>query len=72
MQNEAEERDSRVSKSLPVRNIFLVSCLFSMGNNNYCVLLRDKEWLLSSFSISPLDLPLKPDLFVAKHEPFWG
>ena len=23
-------------------------------------------------SISPLDLPIKPDLFIAKPQPFWG
>lgn len=37
-----------------------------------CAFQYDKEWLLSGFSISPLELPLKPDLYIAKHEPFWG
>ena len=37
-----------------------------------CVFGYDKEWLASGFSISPLDLPLKPELFVAKEQPFWG
>lgn len=37
-----------------------------------CAFQYDKKWLLSGFSISPFDLPLKPDLFVAKAEPFWG
>ncbi|MEG0519350.1 MAG: type II toxin-antitoxin system HipA family toxin, partial [Bacteroidales bacterium] len=32
----------------------------------------DKNWVVNGFSISPLDLPLKPDLFIAKPEPFWG
>jgi serine/threonine-protein kinase HipA len=41
-------------------------------DNQKCVFQYDKEWLLSGFSISPLDLPLKSDLFVAKSEPFWG
>ena len=37
-----------------------------------CVFRYDKDWLSSGFSISPLDLPLKPDLFVASEQPFWG
>ena len=41
-------------------------------DNKLCAFQYDKEWLLSGFSISPLDLPLKPELFIAKPEPFWG
>ena len=41
-------------------------------DNRQCAFQYDKEWLLSGFSISPLDLPLKPELFIAKPEPFWG
>jgi len=41
-------------------------------DGHQCAFQYDKAWLLSGFSISPLDLPLKPDLFVAKPEPFWG
>ena len=41
-------------------------------DNQQCVFQYDKAWLLSGFSISPLELPLKPDLFIAKQEPFWG
>lgn len=41
-------------------------------NNRQCVFQYEREWLLSGFSISPLELPLKPDLFIAKPEPFWG
>ena len=37
-----------------------------------CVFRYDKEWLATGFSISPLDLPLKSDLFVAPEQPFWG
>lgn len=37
-----------------------------------CVFRYDKEWLATGFSISPLDLPLKSDLFVAPERPFWG
>ncbi len=32
----------------------------------------DKSWLVDGFSISPLELPLKPGLFVAKPHPFDG
>ncbi len=32
----------------------------------------DKSWLAEGFSISPLELPLKPGLFIAKAHPFNG
>ena len=41
-------------------------------DNRCCAFQYDKEWLISGFSISPLDLPLKSSLFIAKPEPFWG
>lgn len=45
----------------------------SMTNNNHvCAFQYDKKWLSSGFSISPLELPLKSGLFIAKPEPFWG
>ena len=37
-----------------------------------CVFSYDKEWLVTGFSISPLNLPLKSDLFIAPERPFWG
>jgi serine/threonine-protein kinase HipA len=37
-----------------------------------CAFRYDKEWMATGFSISPLDLPLKPDLFIAHARPFWG
>ena len=37
-----------------------------------CAFQYCQEWLLNGFSISPIDLPLKPDLFIAKQHPFWG
>lgn len=40
--------------------------------NRLCVFQYDTEWLKSGFSISPLDLPLKSDIFIAKPEPFYG
>lgn len=49
-----------------------VGCLSMTHDNRLCVFQYDKEWLIDGFSISPRDLPLKPDLFIAKAEPFWG
>lgn len=37
-----------------------------------CVFQYDKLWIANGFSISPLELPLATDLFIAKPEPFWG
>jgi len=39
---------------------------------NRCVFEYAKEWLLNGFSISPLELPLKPEQFIAKEYPFYG
>lgn len=45
----------------------------SMTPDTHCCAFQyDKSWLATGFSISPLDLPLKPGLFIAKPEPFWG
>lgn len=41
-------------------------------DNQLCVSQYDKDWLVNGFSISPLDLPLKLGLFIAKQEPFQG
>lgn len=41
-------------------------------DNRRCVFQYDKTWLVSGFSISPLELPLKPDLFIAEATPFYG
>ncbi len=43
-----------------------------MLDSQRCAFQYDKEWLLNGFSISPLKLPLSPDLFIANPEPFWG
>ncbi len=45
----------------------------SMNHDNArCVFQYDKDWLASGFPISPLDLPLNSDLFIADPQPFWG
>ena len=49
-----------------------VGALTMTPDNRRCAFQYDKEWLVSGFSISPLDLPLKSDLFIAQPEPFWG
>jgi len=49
-----------------------VGSLSMTPDNRLCAFQYDKSWLANGFSISPLDLPLKPNLFIAKPEPFWG
>ena len=49
----------------------LVGCL-TMGTNDTCLFQYEKEWLDSGFSISPLKLPLRADLFEADYLPFQG
>lgn len=41
-------------------------------DNRLCVFEYDKSWLVDGFSISPLELPLKPGIFIAKPQPFYG
>lgn len=42
------------------------------ADNRLCVFEYDKAWLADGFSISPLQLPLKPEIFIAKPDPFRG
>ena len=49
-----------------------VGTLSMTPDNRLCAFQYEKDWLANGFSISPLELPLKPDLFIAKPEPFWG
>lgn len=41
-------------------------------DNRLCVFEYDRRWLTEGFSISPLELPLKPGIFIAKPHPFSG
>lgn len=41
-------------------------------DNRLCAFEYDREWLLDGFSISPLELPLKAGVFMARHLPFAG
>lgn len=49
-----------------------VGTLSMTSDNRLNVFEYDKTWLADGFSISPLELPLKPGLFVAKFLPFYG
>lgn len=42
------------------------------SDNRLCVFEYDKSWILDGFSISPLELPLRPGVFIAKPQPFYG
>ncbi len=42
------------------------------ADGKVCTFEYDNQWLASGFSISPLELPLKPGLFIAKATPFNG
>lgn len=46
--------------------------LMTMGTNNTCLFQYGKDWLSTGFSISPLKLPLKADIFEAPYLPFYG
>ncbi len=49
-----------------------VGTLSLTPDNKLCAFEYDKEWLAGGFSISPLELPLRTGLFLAKPTPFNG
>lgn len=49
-----------------------VGSLSMTPDKRLCAFQYGKDWLARGFSISPLDLPLKPGMFISKPEPFWG
>lgn len=49
-----------------------VGTLSLTPDNRLCAFEYDSRWLAEGFSISPLELPLKPGLFIAKPQPFHG
>ena len=49
-----------------------VGTLSLTPDNRLCAFEYNKNWLMEGFSISPLELPLKPGLFIAKPQPFNG
>lgn len=49
-----------------------VGSLSLTPDNRLNVFEYDKSWLANGFSISPLELPLKPGVFIARPQPFYG
>lgn len=49
-----------------------VGVLSLTPDGKLCAFEYDKVWLLDGFSVSPLELPLRPGIFVAKPQPFFG
>lgn len=50
----------------------MVGVLSLTPDNRLCAFEYDKQWLAEGFSISPLELPLKPGIFIAQPHPFYG
>lgn len=50
----------------------MVGTLSLTPDNRLCAFEYDKQWLADGFSLSPLELPLKSGLFIAKPQPFYG
>ncbi|MBQ9678628.1 MAG: type II toxin-antitoxin system HipA family toxin [Prevotella sp.] len=50
----------------------LVGHLSLTPDNKLCAFEYDHAWLVDGFSISPLELPLRQGLFLAKASPFYG
>lgn len=49
-----------------------VGDLMLAADNKLCTFQYDAEWIANGFSISPLELPLKKGVFLAKPQPFFG
>lgn len=49
-----------------------VGVLMLTTDNKLCTFQYDAEWIAKGFSISPLELPLKKGVFLAKPQPFFG
>lgn len=49
-----------------------VGTLALTPDDRLCAFEYDSAWLSDGFSISPLELPLRAGLFIAKHQPFHG
>lgn len=50
----------------------MVGTISLTPDNKLCAFEYAKEWLIDGFSISPLELPLRTGLFLAKPSPFYG
>ena len=62
----------KVNKLLVKYHDRLVGTLMMSPKDDVAIFQYDKQWLATGFSISPLELPLKTDMFIAKHTPFYG
>ncbi len=62
----------RKVESLKVLYHHILVGRMTMGTNGTCLFQYDREWLDTGFSISPLKLPLIPELFEAELTPFGG
>ena len=49
-----------------------VGTLTMAADGQRCAFQYNKAWIADGFSISPLDLPLRDELFIAQPTPFWG
>ena len=49
----------------------IVGTLSLTPDDKLCAFEYDKGWLVDGFSISPLELPLRQGLFIAKPQPFY-
>lgn len=49
-----------------------VGTLSLTPDDKLCTFEYDRSWLVDGFSISPLELPLRSGLFIAKPSPFYG
>lgn len=61
-----------IEKLLVSLNDKAVGTLSMTPDNKLCVFQYDKNWLTTGYSLSPIHLPLKSELFIAKSHPFWG
>lgn len=61
-----------VNKLTVIYHNLTVGILSMTPDNRQCAFQYDKDWLASGFSISPIELPLRSELFIAKPDPFRG
>lgn len=62
----------KVDKLIVNHHDRVVGTLTLTPDDRLCAFEYDNAWLSDGFSISPLELPLKAGLFIAKHQPFHG
>lgn len=65
-------RISSVNKLSVLYREQIVGTLAMTTDGKCCTFQYDSDWLRTGFSISPLDLPLRADMFIAKPTPFYG